>query len=430
MKYGELSKPPIQSVRQPEYRPAGCFWSHGGTNFENQTYASKKGGAAISSVKGIGICILSVTLVVTSAVAAPKIGEKLLPVVLASAGMALPEGGSSLLRGQMEEIKTGELPQNELPASAAPSEATRSTTQTQQSASKAVAEADFAKTPSDIQKLIDQAKKELANASHDGKIISRQYDNSGATTVYGKVAVQNRTSEKMDIKKVLAEPVDLKIEDKTKPTILIYHTHTTESYQMLDTDWFTKSYQTRSNLATRNMVRVGDEIVAQLEAAGFAVIHDTKIYDATYNGAYYRSEDAIEAYQKKYPQLQVLLDIHRDAIQTNDTTRIKPVATINGKKAAQIMIISGCEGGGVTDFPDWRYNLRFATQLQKICEESYPGLMRPLYFCNRQYNMHKSHCSLLLEMGSDSNTLDEAAYSGRMLGKALAQLLENYVIKK
>lgn len=102
----------------------------------------------------------------------------------------------------------------------------------------------------------------------------------------------------MDIKKVLAEPVDLKIEDKTKPTILIYHTHTTESYQMLDTDWFTKSYQTRSNLATRNMVRVGDEIVAQLEAAGFAVIHDTKIYDATYNGAYYRSEDAIEAYQK------------------------------------------------------------------------------------------------------------------------------------
>lgn len=147
MKYGELSKPPIQSVRQPEYRPAGCFWSHGGTNFENQTYASKKGGAAISSVKGIGICILSVTLVVTSAVAAPKIGEKLLPVVLASAGMALPEGGSSLLRGQMEEIKTGELPQNELPASAAPSEATRSTTQTQQSASKAVAEADFAKHP-------------------------------------------------------------------------------------------------------------------------------------------------------------------------------------------------------------------------------------------------------------------------------------------
>ena len=102
---------------------------------------------------------------------------------------------------------------------------------------------------------------------------------------------------------------------------------------MLDTDWFTKSYQTRSNLATRNMVRVGDEIVAQLEAAGFAVIHDTKIYDATYNGAYYRSEDAIEAYQKKYRSFRCCLIFTDDAIQTNDTTRIKPVATINGKKS-------------------------------------------------------------------------------------------------
>lgn len=382
------------------------------------------------SAKGIGICILSFSLVAASAVTAPKIGEKVLPVVLASAGLALPEGGSSLLRGQMEEIKTGELPQNELSASATSSDATRTATQAQSSNTKQPADDDLTKTPDDIHKLIEEAKKQLANASHDGKIISRKYDNSGATTTYGKVAVQNRTSQSMDIKKVLSEPVDLKITDKSKPSVLIYHTHTTESYQMLDTDWFTKSYQTRSNLATRNMVRVGDEIVKQLEAAGFAVIHDTKIYDATYNGAYYRSEDAIEAYQKKYPQLQVLLDIHRDAIQTNDTTRIKPVATINGKKAAQIMIISGCEGGGVTNFPDWRYNLRFATQLQKVCEESYPGLMRPLYFCNRQYNMHKSHCSLLLEMGSDSNALDEAVYSGRMLGKALAQLLENYVVKE
>lgn len=143
MKYGGLSKPSIQSVRQPEYRPTGCFRSHGGTNFENHTYASKKSGATISSVKGIGICILSITLVVASAVAAPKIGEKLLPVVLASAGMALPEGGSSLLRGQMEEIKTGELQQNELPASVASSEATRTTTRAQQSTPKAVAEADL-----------------------------------------------------------------------------------------------------------------------------------------------------------------------------------------------------------------------------------------------------------------------------------------------
>lgn len=389
---------------------------------------ARKRGSALHSAKGAGICLLALSLIALSITAAPKIGKQVLPVVLASAGLALPEGGSYLLRSQIEEVQTGELPQNELPAAVTSSSATRETTAAQTEPPAEKASVNFTDTPDDIQKLMDEARQQLKDASHDGKIITRKYDTSSATATYGKVAVQNQTGQAMDIKTVLSEPVDLKIQDKSKPTILIYHTHTTESYQMLDNGWFTNSYQTRSNLEARNMVRVGDEIVTQLEAAGFAVIHDKKIYDATYNGAYDRSEAAIEAYQKKYPELQVLLDIHRDAIQTNDTTRIKPTATINGKKAAQIMIISGCERGNVTDFPDWEYNLRFATQLQKICEESYPGLMRPLFFCNRKYNMHKSHCSLLLEMGSDSNTLDEAAYSGRLLGKALAQLLENYVV--
>lgn len=88
------------------------------------------------------------------------------------------------------------------------------------------------------------------------------------------------------------------------------------------------------------------------------------------------------------------------------------------------MIISGCEGGDITDFPDWEYNLRFALKIQKTAAKMYPGLMRPLFFCNRRYNMYKSHCSVLLEMGSDANTLDEAAYSGRLVGDVLAKLLQ------
>ena len=117
------------------------------------------------SAKGIGICILSFSLVAASAVTAPKIGEKVLPVVLASAGLALPEGGSSLLRGQIEEIKTGELPQNELSASATSSNATRTATQAQPSNTKQPADDDLTKTPDDIQKLIEEAKKQLANAT-------------------------------------------------------------------------------------------------------------------------------------------------------------------------------------------------------------------------------------------------------------------------
>ncbi|MPN23391.1 hypothetical protein SDC9_170779 [bioreactor metagenome] len=130
---------------------------------------------------------------------------------------------------------------------------------------------------------------------------------------------------------------------------------------------------------------------------------------------------------KKYPSIQVILDIHRDAIQNNSGTKTKPITTINGKKAAQLMIISGCQEDGITGFDDWEYNLRFAMQIQKACVEKYPTLARPLLFSARKYVMYKSHNSLLIEIGSDSNTLDEAAYTGRLIGDVLSDLLPKYV---
>ena len=90
------------------------------------------------------------------------------------------------------------------------------------------------------------------------------------------------------------------------------------------------------------------------------------------------------------------------------------------------MIITGAEEGKVTDFPDWEYNLRFALQLQKKCETMFPGLMRPVLFSQRKYNMDMTRFSLLIEMGSEANTLEEACYSGRMLAAALASLMDDY----
>ncbi|MBO7320044.1 MAG: stage II sporulation protein P, partial [Clostridia bacterium] len=115
-------------------------------------------------------------------------------------------------------------------------------------------------------------------------------------------------------------------------------------------------------------------------------------------------------------------------IQQSDGSKIKPTATINGKKAAQIMIISGCqeEGNPIENFPDWRYNLTFAVHLQNQLEEMYQGITRPLYFCPRKYNMNVSHCSLLVEVGSDANTLEEAVYTGRCLGSALGEIMKEY----
>ena len=168
---------------------------------------------------------------------------------------------------------------------------------------------------------------------------------------------------------------------------------------------------------------MGDALVSALEAQGIGVIHDTEVYDASYNGAYARSRTAVQAYLEQYPSIQVTIDVHRDAVYNSSVSAVKPTAEINGQKAAQIMIITGAEEGLVSSFPSWRENLRFALALQKAAQEKYEGLMKPIYFCQRKYNMDLTPCSLLLEFGSDTNTLAEAVYAGYLLGDALGALI-------
>lgn len=286
---------------------------------------------------------------------------------------------------------------------------------------------ELTRTPEDIKQLIEAAKANSTDDKKDGNIISKPYMQNTVSKKVGNVFVRNNTTtqQSLDLERILQDKPEINISDKSKPAVLIFHTHTTESYEILNRGWYAQDYVTRSNSADRNMVRVGKEIKQQLEKAGYSVIHDTEVHDAKYTGAYAHSRKSVEDYLKKYPEIQIVLDVHRDAIEQDDGTRIKPTANILGKDAAQIMIISGCEEGKVTDFPDWKKNLTFALELQSVCEEMYPGLMRPLYFCQRKYNMDLSPNNLLVEMGSSANTLEEAAYSGRLLGSALVKLLNS-----
>ncbi|MCR4614538.1 MAG: stage II sporulation protein P [Clostridiales bacterium] len=284
--------------------------------------------------------------------------------------------------------------------------------------------------PEDIKELIEDAEKDFANQKEDGKIQETTFGKSNATDVFENVAVRNVTSTgKIDIKKSLSEEIDLTI-DREKPAVLIFHTHTTEGYEMLDRGWYAADYSSRTKDVSKNIVRVGTAIEEALSDAGFIVIHDTTLHDIQYGGAYDHSRQTVQKYLDKYPNLVVALDIHRDAIQRDNGTKIKPVTVINGKKSAQVMIITGMEEGKITGYPNWEQNLRFALKLQKSCEDMFPSLMRPIFFCARKYTMDMTPCSLLIEMGSDANTLDEAAYAGRLLGTALGDLLKNYVTEK
>ncbi len=280
-------------------------------------------------------------------------------------------------------------------------------------------------TPEDIEKLMETAVSAYATFKKTGEIEETKLIATSSNTVYGSVAVNNKTETKsVNIKNELAKKASFGKITKDEPYILIYHTHTTEGYELLDKGWYSDDYNSRTKDINKTVVRVGDEITERLEKAGFKVVHDKNIYDASYNGAYSRSLVTVQKYLKEYPSIVVTLDVHRDAIHYDSGTKCKPTAEINGKKAAQVMIITGAEEGSVENFPDWSENLTFAVALQNKVEENYKGLMRPIFFCQRKYNMNVTPCSLLLEMGTDANTLEEAVYSGRLIGDALAELLE------
>lgn len=214
---------------------------------------------------------------------------------------------------------------------------------------------------------------------------------------------------------------DFTISASDEPQVLIYHTHTTESFEPYVRDNLDASFNYRTTDETKNMIMVGNAIQAELEAQGIGVIHVTEVHDyPSYNGSYGRSRESIVPILEQYPTIKVALDIHRDAI-SNSEFAAQPYIEIDGKEAAQIMIISGCDDGTL-DMPDYIKNFHFACSLQRQFEEDYTGLTRPILFDYRHYNQDLTTGSLLIEVGSHGNTLEQVQYSGQLIGRSLCNL--------
>lgn len=277
---------------------------------------------------------------------------------------------------------------------------------------------------SDITDAESKAKELLPNASNDGKIISEDYSSKNATSAIGSLYLRN-TTKKSDInfddflKKKIFASID---KDKTKPVVLVYHTHASESYQVTENGFYSNSLVADSG--TLGIVRVGDALCSKIESLGYEVIHDRTVYDTSYSGAFERSREKISDILRANPSIQIVIDLHRDSITRKDGSKVKTVTEIDGKKTAQIQIITGCEDGAVKNFPNWEKNLTFALRLQKNISDSYPHAARPLLFCARKYNMDLVPCSLNIEIGTDANTLREAVYSAEILAGGVAEIIK------
>lgn len=238
------------------------------------------------------------------------------------------------------------------------------------------------------------------------------------------VYIENRPGLALDVAALAQTQLTLTLPEEG-PQVLIVHTHGSEAYTPDGTDTYVATGECRTTDTEKSVVRVGDEIAKVLTEMGLTVVHDTALYDyPEYNGAYDRSLAAVENWLTQYPTIQVVLDVHRDALIGSDGTVYKPITTINGEKCAQVMLVMG--SNALYDHPNWLENLALAVQVQKEMNTLWPTLARPIGLRENRYNQQTAPGAMLVEVGSHGNTLQEALAAARMFARALGAVLLEY----
>ncbi len=227
------------------------------------------------------------------------------------------------------------------------------------------------------------------------------------------VRIDNRSAAEYDIPALLARPFAFLRTDK--PTVLILHTHATEAYA--DTGDY------RSEEPTENMLSVGAKIAEILNQSGIRTLHDTTLHDAYgYSDAYERVEGVIAEYMQEFPEICMVIDVHRDAVENADGSQRAMTTILNGEEAAQLLLVMGTDTEELPH-PNWEENLAFAVKLQAYIGESAPDLFRDISLRSARYNEHMTPYSLLLEVGAAGNTQEQALRSAAYFAQKLSALL-------
>lgn len=205
-----------------------------------------------------------------------------------------------------------------------------------------------------------------------------------------------------------------------EPQILIYHSHSQETY-----------LEEGAGEDGASVVALGKILTENLENRGYYVIHDTSVYDLKdgkldRSKAYTYALEGVQAILTKYPSIEVVIDLHRDGVPEN----VHLVSEIDGKQTAQLMFFNGMSQtptGPIAylENPYREDNLAFSFQLQMEAMSQYPGLTRKIFLKGLRYNLHVRQRSLLIEAGAQNNTFEEAKNAMEPLADILDQVLKN-----
>ena len=256
---------------------------------------------------------------------------------------------------------------------------------------------------------------ETSNGEINRELTVTEVDNSGVnpryTDEYNGVFINNGTNYQLT-QEMLTPDVEV-----NKNKVVIYHTHTCESYTPTEQYQYTASGNFRTIDLNFSVSRVGDELEKWLSTYGCTVIHDRTYHDyPAYNGSYSRSLVTAQNVLSTNQDADIVIDLHRDAIA--DET-YGPRVKIGDEYVSQLMFVIGTDGAN-SAHTNWLQNLKFAIKVQQKANELYPGLFKPIILRNSEYNQHVAKAACIIEVGSTGNTLEESM--GAM--KYLARILE------
>ena len=223
------------------------------------------------------------------------------------------------------------------------------------------------------------------------------------------------------------------------PLVLVVHTHGTECYFEEDeamnvyytskgatvTAYYNEeTVKTRTKDTEKNVVKVGEVFCEELKKRGVEAIHCKEMFDKDdYNNAYSLSGEAIKKYLEQYPDIKLVIDIHRDSLVSDDLVNIKTIAEETDIGCAQVMIVAGSDGGGAV-YKNWERNLALDLIIKKVMDSKYPSLSRPIFLRGARYNQHLAYTSFLLEVGTCANTLEEALEAARRSAECIADAIK------
>lgn len=232
---------------------------------------------------------------------------------------------------------------------------------------------------------------------------------------YNNVKIKNQTN--YELTNEILTP-DITIENKN---VLIFHTHSCESYTSSPAYTYTPTGNFRTTDLNFTVTRVGTELETYLKQYGYNVIHNTDYHDyPSYNGSYTKSLQTVENILQTTPS-DIIIDLHRDAVGSRSD--YAPTVKIGEEEAAQIMFVIGTNAGGLYH-PNWQQNLKFAIKIQEKAEEMYPGLFKPIMLTTSRYNQHTGKFANIMEVGATGNTLDQCLTSMKYLSKVMAEVIK------